>query len=564
MPKVIIAEDDLYMADMLEEILVDNNYEVCGIGRTVEEAVALGERHKPDLAILDIRLADGGLGTEIPGRWPKRDRPGILYATAYVGQTQLSKSDGEASLAKPYRPEDVIRALEIVQELVITGKASRPFPHGLAVLDGSIESDTASGDDSGATEEIARLRRQQAALAAFGTYALGEDDLTKVLSEAARICADSMNVPFCKICRYRAAENDLLVEAGTGWHQGVVGQVVSVADASTPQGRAFSTKQPVICEDLRHDTSYVLPAFYREHGVVSIVDVIVQSADGTPHGVLEIDSPTQHNYDEHDIAFLTGFANIVAEAVRMSQRRAAAELSVRRMQDVIGDRERLIEAKDALLAENAVMARELHHRVRNNLQLIHSMLNRQIQFGGDGPARDATVGIARRVMALAQVYENLLGTGLSNTIDFGRYIAALCQDTASSVGSDRPDIKLSCHPISLRLGLDSVTSLGLAVSEVIANSYAHAFPTTGGSIDVSVKPSENDEGVVIVTDDGIGLVEPTTKTKSHGVGLIKLLMEQIGGSATFRAGQGTEWTLRFPLAQASRNGASVPSAPPAT
>ena len=138
MPKVMIAEDDLYMADMLEEILVDNNYEVCGIARTVDEAVALGERHKPDLAILDIRLAEGGLGTDIPGRWPKRDRPGILYATAYVGQTGLSRSDGEASLAKPYRPEDVIRALEIVEELVSTGKASRPYPHGLALLNGSV------------------------------------------------------------------------------------------------------------------------------------------------------------------------------------------------------------------------------------------------------------------------------------------------------------------------------------------------------------------------------------------------------------------------------------------
>ena len=234
------------------------------------------------------------------------------------------------------------------------------------------------------------------------------------------------------------------------------------------------------------------------------------------------------------------------------------------MQDIIGDRERLIAAKDALLAENAVMARELHHRVRNNLQLIHSMLNRQIQFGGDGSARDATVGIARRVMALAQVYENLLGTGLSNTIDFGKYIEALCKDTKSSVGGDRPDIKLSCHSMSLRLGLDSVTSLGLAVSEVIANSYAHAFPGAGGSINVSVKPSENDEGIVVVTDDGVGLVEPTTNTKSHGVGLIKRLMEQIGGSATFRSGQGTEWTLRFPLPPALRDDASAANSSPAT
>ena len=137
------------------------------------------------------------------------------------------------------------------------------------------------------------------------------------------------------------------------------------------------------------------------------------------------------------------------------------------------------------------------------------MLNRQIKFGGDGSARDGTVGIARRVMALAQVYENLLGTGLSNTIDFGKYIEALCRDTESSVGSDHPNIKLSCHSMSLRLDLDTVTSLGLAVSELIANSYAHAFPGAGGSIDVSVKPSENDEGIVVVADDGVGLVEPT-------------------------------------------------------
>jgi hypothetical protein len=75
-----------------------------------------------------------------------------------------------------------------------------------------------------------------------------------------------------------------------------------------------------------------------------------------------------------------------------------------------------------------------------------------------------------------------------------------------------------------------------------------------------VKPTENDVGVVVVADDGIGLVDPPA-TKSHGVGLVKRLMEQIGGSATFRSDQGTEWTLRFPFGSDSRNGASAPSAP---
>jgi response regulator of citrate/malate metabolism len=65
MIKVLIAEDDLMIADMAEEMLVERGYEVCGIARTVAEAVALGRLHKPHLAVIDLRLADGGLGTEV-------------------------------------------------------------------------------------------------------------------------------------------------------------------------------------------------------------------------------------------------------------------------------------------------------------------------------------------------------------------------------------------------------------------------------------------------------------------------------------------------------------------
>ena len=69
----------------------------------------------------------------------------------------------------------------------------------------------------------------------------GEGDLAKVLTEAARICAEGLDVPFCKVCRYRSEENDLPIEAGVGWHAGVIGRVVSQANESSPQGRAFIT-----------------------------------------------------------------------------------------------------------------------------------------------------------------------------------------------------------------------------------------------------------------------------------------------------------------------------------
>ena len=88
MPKVMIAEDDLMMADMLEDVLVGGGYEVCGIARTVDKAVELGERCKPDLAVLDLRLAEGGLGTDIATRLNCRGHMGVLYATGNASRLQ--------------------------------------------------------------------------------------------------------------------------------------------------------------------------------------------------------------------------------------------------------------------------------------------------------------------------------------------------------------------------------------------------------------------------------------------------------------------------------------------
>jgi two-component sensor histidine kinase/ActR/RegA family two-component response regulator len=554
MLKVMIAEDDLLLADMLEEVLVDNGYKVCGIARTVGKAVELAERHKPDLAVLDIRLAEGGLGMEIAARM-NRNGMGILYATGNSGQMGLTRANGEALLSKPYRAEDVVRALEIVEQIVSTGEATQPFPQGFHVLNGSSKSDTVRSSESVEPSGTARLHRQQAALARFGSFALGEHDLGKVLTEAARVCAEGLDVPFCKVCRYRSEENDLLVEAGVGWHQGVIGNVVSWADATSPQGRAFITGEPVICGDLTTDASFVLPAFYGEHGIVSTVDVVIKK-DSRPYGVLEIDSPVQHNYDQHDIDFLTGFANVLAEVVAISKRNVALQNALDRMQEMVADRDRLLEAKNALLLEEKrllgeknILAQELQHRVRNNLQLVYGMLRKQVEIATDAVGKDSIAGIARCVMALAQVYDHLLGNGLSRTIDFGGYLASLCESFHELEDIRQPNIRLNCNVEPIVLDLDNVTALGLVVSELVANSYAHAFPDGTGAISVSLSRDEGGDGAtVILTDDGVGFAD-RDDNKRRSLGLVRRLMEQVGGAATHGTEwtHGTKWTLRFPL-----------------
>jgi CheY-like chemotaxis protein len=132
--KVLVAEDDLVIAGMIEEALMTNGYEVCGIASTVREAVALGREHRPDLAIIDIRLAEGGLGTEIVTHLQDGPRIGILYASANINQA-ITLADCDAYITKPYRVEDLLRALDIVADIAIFGVVAKPpFPRGFHLL----------------------------------------------------------------------------------------------------------------------------------------------------------------------------------------------------------------------------------------------------------------------------------------------------------------------------------------------------------------------------------------------------------------------------------------------
>lgn len=132
--KVIIAEDDNVMTDLLTEVLSENGYEVCGFARNADGAVALCELHNPDFAILDVVLADDTFGPDIAARLTHKRRPGILYATGYRNHGRLSNAIGEACLGKPYGARDIVRALEIVGQIVSTGDGSRPYPRGFFVL----------------------------------------------------------------------------------------------------------------------------------------------------------------------------------------------------------------------------------------------------------------------------------------------------------------------------------------------------------------------------------------------------------------------------------------------
>ena len=192
----MIADDDLFMADMLEEVLVAAGYAVCGIARTVNEGVELCERHKPDLAVLDIRSADGGPGTTIAARLKNRGPMGVFDAP--VANFGLTRADGEAclNLNNPYTSNDIVSGRRVVEQMAGSDTVSGPVPRNLRSLTGPTLEINAAGSEGG---EVARLRRQQAAPARFGSFAPGEADRGKVLTEAARVCAEGLGVPLCRV-----------------------------------------------------------------------------------------------------------------------------------------------------------------------------------------------------------------------------------------------------------------------------------------------------------------------------------------------------------------------------
>ena len=375
--------------------------------------------------------------------------------------------------------------------------------------------------------EIKKLLSQQAALAVFGSFAFHESDLNKILNEAARICAECLGVSHSKICMHRPAQDDLLIVAGCGWNDGVIGQVVSDANELSPQGRAFVTGEPVIIADIQAANNLKLPFFYMEHGIISTIDVLIQGYESGPFGVLEIDSTERHIYDEHDIIFLTGFANVLAEAVATAKR---------------------IRDLKAVIAQKNLLSQELHHRVRNNFAMIRSMIDLYMREEDDAVQSKAE-SILRRVDAIARLYDQLVGKDEVRHIDIAGYLASLCEKHGLISQAAGPKVTIALNTEEVKPDLDTVIAIGMVASELISNAYIHGFPERGGTVLVNLAAATKTAPArLTISDDGVGFV-PDPASARHGLELVRRLMAKVDGTADLNSSpSGSTWTMDFTVA----------------
>lgn len=189
--------------------------------------------------------------------------------------------------------------------------------------------------DQSPEHELAYRLRQQELLTEFGRLALLPRGFEMLLQEAARLAASGLHTEFAKVLTPLPGENRLLVRAGVGWSEGVVGHATIGADLESPAGYALQTGQPVLSNHLAREQRFRTPQLLLEYGVTRAINVLIDGEDG-PFGVLEVDSRHHGRFTQHDTAFLQGLANLLAvviarQGAQERQARLQAELDAERL-----------------------------------------------------------------------------------------------------------------------------------------------------------------------------------------------------------------------------------------
>lgn len=331
-----------------------------------------------------------------------------------------------------------------------------------------------------------------------------------MLTETVRLTAEGLRSEFCKVLEHIPSENRLLVRAGVGWERGVVGVGNVGTDLASPSGLALRTGKPVISNQLENEERFRTPELLRRHGIRRAMNVILQG-DGKPFGVLEVDSRSNDEFEEHDIAFLQGAANILGMAIEREQRERSLKTALERQQFLL---------------------REMNHRVKNSLSMVASMLHLQASDVGDANLTLHLNEASHRVAAIARTHDQLYRGSDIARLDVGEYSEAICKDLDESVSQCEIHTNVQ-HGIEIET--DRAISAALMVNELITNAAKYAYQgQSGGKIWVTVDRMGDDDVSVSVRDEGAGLPADfdLRKPKGFGMRVVCFLAQQLKGSCS--------------------------------
>jgi PAS domain S-box-containing protein len=203
----------------------------------------------------------------------------------------------------------------------------------------------------------------------------------------------------------------------------------------------------------------------------------------------------------------------------------------------------------ASLEENQVLLKEVHHRVKNNLQVISSLLDLQSKYSQDPATVEMFRDSQSRVRSMALVHERLYHSESLSRIDFADYLANLVGHLENTWSASAGPVRFDLDLERILLSIDVAVPCGLAVNELVSNCLKYAFPQQSNAAVVHIRLAQvQDEVMVVVSDNGVGLPEQATfaNPKTFGLRLVNALVEQLHGKAHINRSGGTTVQITFP------------------
>jgi len=217
------------------------------------------------------------------------------------------------------------------------------------------------------------------------------------------------------------------------------------------------------------------------------------------------------------------------------------------LEHLITDKDNLIADKNVLLKEKEWLINEIHHRVKNNLQIVISLLSAQSEFLNNPSALDAIRESQERMQAIALIHEKLYQVDNTTRINMRSYISDLVESIRNSfIGRERISFQLNVDELSL--DISQSMPLGLILNEAITNAIKYAYPKNErGDIRISLQYADKEQLRLKIADNGKGLPAgfDTDRSNSLGFQLIKLFSEQLDGDLYFISNNGLEIILNF-------------------
>lgn len=236
--------------------------------------------------------------------------------------------------------------------------------------------------------------------------------------------------------------------------------------------------------------------------------------------------------------------NVVERRVsgeRYAASRALGELDARLLTTT---QQSLAEQRKAA-AERDVLLREIYHRVKNNLQIIQSLL--RLGSRDLAPAqREPFEGAVRRIGAMARVHNLLYKSPDLASVDFKEYLEDLVPEVAEAFGAEIRGIRTKLDVRPMRVDLDTAVPLAFVAVEILTNAYRHAFPGRGGAVTVATAVSDG-HGMLHIADDGVGIPAESGPKRALGLTIVRKLVQQIGGSMEEPQPGESSFRITFPL-----------------